>query len=49
MFLKVTYYAQEQELWSDYYAIYIQVCMNNSLHVVDNFENIILLECIIKR
>ena len=35
--LNFTYYAQEQELLSDYYAIYIQVCMNNSLHVVDNF------------
>ena len=23
--LKFTYYAQEQELWSEYYAIYIQV------------------------
>ena len=30
--LKFTYYAQfyaqEQKLWSDYYANYIQVCMN---------------------
>ena len=22
------FYAQEQELWPDYYAIYTQVCMN---------------------
>ena len=28
----LSYYAQEQEL-SDYYAIYIQVCISNSLHV----------------
>ena len=35
--LKFTYYAQEQELLSDYYAIYIQFCISNSLHVVDNF------------
>ena len=31
--LEFTYYAQEQGLLSDYYAIYVQVCMNNSLHV----------------
>ena len=31
------YYAQEQKLLSDYYATYVQVCMNNSLHVVNNF------------
>ena len=42
--LNFTYYAQEQELLSDYYAIYIQVCMNNSLHVVDNFYK----DCFIK-
>ena len=42
VFLKFTYYpqyyAQEQELLSDYYAIHdhIQSCMNNSLHVADN-------------
>ena len=40
MFLKFAYYAQyyaqEQELWSDYYAIYMQVCMNKLLLVVDN-------------
>ena len=39
--LKFTYYAQfyaqEQEFLSDYYAIYIQFCMSNSLHVADNF------------
>ena len=23
------FYAQEQELWPDYYAIYTQVCMNS--------------------
>ena len=39
-------YAQEQELWSEYYAIYIQVCMNKLLFVVDNFRKTILLECI---
>ena len=33
----VQYYAQEQELWSEYYAIYIKVCMNNSSHVADDF------------
>ena len=41
VFLKFTYYAQyyaqEQELLSDYYAIYMQVGMNNSLHVADTF------------
>ena len=41
VFLKFTYYAQyyaqEQELLSDYYAIYTQVGMNNSLHVADTF------------
>ena len=26
-----------QELLSDYYAIYIQFCTSNSLHVADNF------------
>ena len=31
------YYAQEQELWSDYYGIYMQVCMNNSLYVAGNY------------
>ena len=35
--LKFTYYAQEQELLSDYYAIYMQFSMNNLLHVDDNF------------
>ena len=35
--LKFTYYAQyyvqEQILWSDYNAIYVQVYMNNSIHI----------------
>ena len=39
--LKFTYYAQfyaqEQELLSDYYAFYMQSCMRYSLHVADNF------------
>ena len=35
--LKFTYHAQEQELLSDYYAIYMRSCMSSSLHVVDNF------------
>ena len=48
VFLKFTYYAQEQELWSEYYAIYIQVCMNKLLLVVDNFRKTVLLECIYK-
>ena len=30
------YYAQEQELLSDY-ILHTQLCMNNSLHVADNF------------
>ena len=29
--LKFTYNVQEQELLSDYYAFYMQFCMNNSL------------------
>ena len=37
VFLKFTYYAQEQELWSEYYAIYIQAYMNKLL-LVDNFR-----------
>ena len=41
MLLKITYYAQfyaqEQELLSDYYAVYMQFCMRNLLHVADNF------------
>ena len=48
--LKFTYhaqsYAQKQELWSGYYDIYLQVCMNNLLHVVNNFRKTVLLECI---
>ena len=42
----------QQELWSDYYAvyaIYIQVCMNNTPHVADNFRKTVLLECIYER
>ena len=31
------YYAQEQELLSDYYAIYMLSCMSSSLHVAHNF------------
>ena len=31
------YYAQEQELLSDYYAFYMQFYMSSSLHVADNF------------
>ena len=46
MLLNFTYYAQEQGLWSDCYAIYIQVRMNNSLQVAHNFIKPILLECI---
>ena len=46
MLLNFTYYAQVQELWSEYYAIYIQVCMNKSILVVDNFRETVLLECI---
>ena len=38
------YYAQEQELWWEYYAIYIQVSMSNSLHIPDNLRKIVLLE-----
>ena len=37
MLLNFTYYAQEQGLWSDYYAIYTQIRMNNLLQVADNF------------
>ena len=43
------YYAQEEELSSDYYAFYIQFCMSNSLHVEDNFIKTVLLECINER
>ena len=42
------YYAQEQKLLSDYYAIHIQFCMYNLLHVADNFIKTVLLECINK-
>ena len=44
--LKFTYYAQVQELWSEYYAIYIQVFMNKLILVIDNFRDTALLECI---
>ena len=40
------YYAQEQELWSEYYAIYVQVYINKLLLVVDNIRKTVLLECI---
>ena len=46
MLLKFTYYSQEQELWSEYYAIYIKVCMKKLLLVVDNFRKTVLFECI---
>ena len=32
-------YTQEQELLSDYYAVHIHFCVNNSLHVADNSYN----------
>ena len=44
MLLKFTYYAQEKELLSDYYGIYIQFCMSNSLHVTESFIKAVLLE-----
>ena len=40
------YYAQEQGLWSEYYAICIQVCINNSLHIANNLRKTVLLQCI---
>ena len=43
------YYAQEQELLSDYYAFYMQFCMSNSVHVANNFIKTVLLECINER
>ena len=43
------YYAQEHELLPDYYTIYIQFCMSNSLHVAGNFIKTVLLECINER
>ena len=50
MLLKFTYYAQyyvqEQELLSGYYNINLPFCMNNSLHVADNFIKTVLLEYI---
>ena len=41
--LNLTYYAQVQELWWEYYAICIQICMNNLLHVADDCKKTILL------
>ena len=32
------YYAQEQELLSDYYAFYMRFCIRNSLHVAENLR-----------
>ena len=44
VFLKVTYYAQyytqEHELLSDYYAFYMQFCMNNSADNFYRYQNI---------
>ena len=33
----IQYHAQlqEQELWSDYYAIHTQICMDNRLNIAD--------------
>ena len=39
--VKFTYYTQEQEFLSDYYAF----INGNSLHVADNFIHNVLLEC----
>ena len=41
-----SYYAQEHELLSGYYAIHEQFCMNKSLHVVDSLIKTVLLEYI---
>ena len=53
MLLKFTYYAryyaQEQELLSDYHAFYMQFCMSYSLCVAEIFNKTVLLECIIER
>ena len=43
--LKFTYYAQEQELLSDYHAF----MYGNSLHVANNFIQTVLLECMNER
>ena len=48
MLLKFTYYAQEQELLSNYCGIYIQFSMSDSLHVAKIFIKTALLECINK-
>ena len=49
MLLEFTYYVQNdtQEIlfYSGYYAIYIQVCINNSVHI-HSFIMTFLLECI---
>ena len=47
--LKFTYYAQyyapeQNYTLSDYYAVYMQFCMNNSLHV--GFLKTVLFKCI---
>ena len=39
------YYARIQKLWLHYFDIYIQMCMNNSLHRAENFRKTVLLEC----
>ena len=53
MLLKFTYYAhyyaQEQELLSDYYAFYMQFCISSSLHVADNFIKTVLLMSILMK
>ena len=53
MLLKFTYYAQyyaqEQALLSDYYAINIQFCMSNSLMLQSFFIKTVILECINER
>ena len=46
MLLKYTYYAQYYAQEQELYAIHIRFCMNNSLHVADNFKKAVLLECI---
>ena len=37
--LRFTYYAQyaqEQEVWSHYYTMYVYLIIKNSLHIEDN-------------
>ena len=36
------YYAQEQELMSDYYDIYVQVYMSNTLHIAADWRDIFI-------